>query len=59
VVASIGRKPLKVLVQVNTSGEECKLIMFSDFVTLLGFSVFFFWLPAAYDKFDLIANMVA
>lgn len=23
-VASIGRKPLKVLVQVNTSGEECK-----------------------------------
>lgn len=23
VVASIGRKPLKVFIQVNTSGEEC------------------------------------
>ena len=42
VVASIGRKPLKVFVQVNTSGEECKLIMFADFVKLLIFSVFFF-----------------
>lgn len=28
VVSSIGRKPLKVLLQVNTSGEECKLTRF-------------------------------
>lgn len=28
VVSSIGRKPLKVLLQVNTSGEECKLARF-------------------------------
>lgn len=26
-VATIGRKPLKVMVQVNTSGEECKLCL--------------------------------
>ncbi|KAL0754803.1 hypothetical protein Bca101_092471 [Brassica carinata] len=31
VVGNIGRKPLKVLVQVNTSGEECKNLRISNF----------------------------
>lgn len=30
-VATIGRKPLKVMVQVNTSGEECKHLFFIIF----------------------------
>lgn len=37
VVASIGRKPLKVFIQVNTSGEECML-------SLLATTVVFFFL---------------